>query len=155
MTTIREATAADLPALHAMALEFLATSRYGALLTAERPQIDALVTLLQTSGAGVVLVACDGEILIGMLALIVGPHPLSGELMADELAWWVAPLAREGRVGLRLLRAAEGWAVAHGVVWLTLVEPLALEAVGRYARLGYTAIETRSVKRLTPIKAMG
>lgn len=149
MTTIREATAADLPALHGMVQEFLQTSRYGLVLSAEPGRVEATVGLLEALG-GVVLVADDGGTLVGLLALVVGPHPLTGEVVAEELAWWVAPVARYGRVGLRLLRAAEAWARDQGVVWLTLADPLALDTVGRYARFGYTAIETRSIKRLAP-----
>jgi GNAT superfamily N-acetyltransferase len=147
VTTIREATPADLPGIQAMAAAFLASSRYRTLLTANAAQVADLVALVEAVG-GLILVADVDGALCGLLALVVGPHPLTGELLAEELVWWVAPTARSARLGVRLLRAAEAWAVAQGVVWVLLVEPLPLEADSRYGRLGYTAIETRSVKRL-------
>lgn len=151
MTVIREAAAADLPAIQAMAVAFHGTSRYGQVLPVPAAShLGALLAHLETEGCGVVLVAEDAGALVGMLVLLVGVHPLSGETVADELAWWVAPAKRTGRVGLQLLKAAEVWATAYGVVWLTLAEPLPLDAVGRYARLGYAALEVRWIKRLAP-----
>ncbi|HKA75308.1 MAG TPA: GNAT family N-acetyltransferase [Xanthobacteraceae bacterium] len=146
---IRAATRADQPALVAMAGEFLAATRYGTLLTADAASVGHALALIEALG-GLALVAEDAGALVGMLALVVGPHPLTGEPTAEELVWWAAPTARYAQVGLRLLKAAEAWAVAQGIVWLVLVEPLPRETVSRYGRLGYTAIETRSVKRLPP-----
>lgn len=147
MTTLREATPADLPGLHGLVTAFLASSRYGALLTAQPDQVAHVLGLIEAVG-GLALVADDDGTLVGLVVLLVGPHPLTGECMAEELVWWVAPTARAARVGLQLLQTAEAWAVARGVVWLVLVEPLPLETASRYGRLGYTAIETRSIKRL-------
>lgn len=148
---IRRATLDDWSAVRAMALAFLAESPYGALfeVTAERPPaaLDELLGLVLE--AGVVFVADVGTGLVGMLAMGVGGHAISGQRYADEIAWWVHPAHRGGTIGPRLLAAAEAWARADGCTLVKMIAPHHAPDVGRYlARRGYAPVETAHVRRL-------
>jgi GNAT superfamily N-acetyltransferase len=59
--------------------------------------------------------------------------------MAFEVVWWVEPEARGD--GVRLLRAAEDWAIEQGIGKMQMVAPN--ERVGAlYERMGYLPVET-------------
>jgi len=90
----------------------------------------------------------SGRELVGMLGIIVALHPVTGRPYADELAWWVNPAHRRGRVGPALLGRGEQWARQMGASMLKMVAPVDTD-VGRYYRKhGYDAVETAYVKRL-------
>lgn len=86
----------------------------------------------------------DGQV-IGVIALCLIRHPLSYELSATELVWFVAPEHRGH--GLRLLRAAEEWAIRQGATRLSLVAPTT-QTERIYGRLGYRAMEPIFIREL-------
>lgn len=137
MTTIREATVADAPVIVDMATRFL-QAHYRDVITPDAASIAAVSTRLLTSEEGIGFIAeTDGEP-VGMIGAMRFVHPMSGELMASEVVWWVNPEARG--IGMRLLRAVEGWARQHGVKRLQLIAPTeATETL--YARLGCLPVE--------------
>ena len=146
MTVIRPATLDDVPGIGALGQRFLAQSVYHGRLADNPAQVRALATQLIEGAAGEVFVAEVDGALGGMLAVVAYAHPLSGEWVAGELAWWVD---RDHRgVGLRLLRAAERWARAQGAVRFDLVAPTP-EVETLYARLGYVPIERTYQRELT------
>jgi GNAT superfamily N-acetyltransferase len=146
--TIRTGTALDIPVVEAMCQRFLATTPYGGILGAcDTPVLNALI--LQTMQRGIVLVAeVDGQP-AGFLAMLALMHPFAQVPYGDELAWWVEPEHRHGRVGYYLLRSAEEWARQMGLKMLKIVAPAANSPVGTFlARRGFTEVETVYHKRL-------
>ncbi len=150
------ATMADGVAICHLVARFLEGTRYGRIIPYNPDQVASLVAaVLEVHGAA--FIARNGDRLtgdkrgavVGMLAYFVGPHPVSGEKLADELAWWVDPEHRTGTVGPRLLGMAETWAQQEGVKLLRMVAPVEADDVAQfYERMGYVAIETSFIKRL-------
>lgn len=150
--TIREATDADVPAIATLAEHFLATPYARTYLGASRAGLELFTTYLLEQPLCTVIVAQLEETceLVGFIALLGGGSPLDeAHAVCEELAWWVEPDARgAGRVGARLLDAAEAWARAHGLKWLKMVAPHQ-SRVGRfYERRGYVPVETAYSKGL-------
>lgn len=83
-----------------------------------------------------------------MLAIVVLPHPITGRLYADELAWWVEPRFRRGRIGPTMLKHAEAWARQKGATVLKMVAPAGTDVGRFYEATGYRAVETAYQKRL-------
>lgn len=136
--TIREATAADVPACVAMGLRFAETvGDYRRLLPVNA---DALLQLgYWLLDHGTVLVAERDDAPVGMLGLSVQPHPMTGQLVGMEVFWWVNEDAR-GR-GIRLLHAGEQWAQDRGAVAMQMIAPdVRISAL--LERLRYEKLET-------------
>lgn len=136
MTTIRPATAADLDAIVQMGLEFRAT--YAPFLTKNPDRIRQTAELLLTA-PHILLVAETATGLIGMLGAAVFDHFVSGDRVASELFWWVAPDARTRHAGRGLLDQYETEARARGCATVTMaVLAHAPDVAATYTRLGYT-----------------
>jgi len=144
--TLREATWDDQAAVLGLASHFLDATRYGQLFLADANHMVRLFDACLKAGV-IVLAEVDGQP-IGFLALIVVEHLMSGERMGEELAWWVEPTARRGKVGLLLLSAVEDWLRAHGVGVLKMVAPAWSRVGHTYERWGFEAVETAYVRRL-------
>lgn len=171
MTSIREATADDGPAIVRMGMRFLETE-FGHLV---KPEADALsVLVLQILGHGVIFLAerehandcstwgsgwpspadvaaraCNcGPRVVGMLAIIVLKHPFTGLPYGDEVAWWVEPEYRKGLVGVHMLRHSETWARQIGLSALKMVAPAGSDVGAFYKRRGYIEVETAYQKSL-------
>ena len=145
---IRRATVEDIPRLVEMGQRFIAETKYRDLLVGDPERIYAIIIDLLSAPRGLVLVSEKDGALTGMIGLLVYNHPFSGLLTACEIVWWVEPEARSGRDGIRLLRAAEAWALEHGATHAQMVAPNA--HVGAfYERLGYTEVETSYQRKLT------
>lgn len=139
---LRVAVLADVPALVALGVRFLADSPYGAMIATNPDQIAALMTGLITEADGVVFVTATDGALDGMIGLAVHPDLLSGEKISSEFFWW-----SHGRSGLRLLRAGEQWALDHGAVRIHMIAPT--DQVAKiYAARGYDRAETIWQRRL-------
>lgn len=142
---IREATALDEDRIVHLAIRFLETTPYGKLIPYNESTIRTLIgTILQM---GAVFVAEDkAGTVVGMIALVVIPSPISGELYAEEIAWFVEPEHRGGTVGPRLMGVAERWAATNGANLFKMVAPSGTDVGDFYARRGYVATETSYVK---------
>jgi GNAT superfamily N-acetyltransferase len=141
---IREATEADVPAIVAMAERFVSSTSYHGFMVLDPLKVAGLTARLIADPDGVCFVAEREGRPLGMLALHVFDHPMSTDRIASELVWWGEPDARGS--GMRLLRAAERWATAHGATVLQMVAPTA--AVGDlYRRLGFAPVEISYQKR--------
>lgn len=144
--TIREATPADRPRLVEMALRFLQETPPYQLFPSTPAALSWIIAVVLEHG--VALVAETDVGLVGMIGLVVAPHPLTGETFADEIVWWVEPEWRLGSVGPRLLDAVERWVVTKNVNSIRMVSPKG-SAVGEfYERRGYQEVETSYLKRL-------
>ncbi len=148
ITTIREATTWDVPRIVEMGGHFLANSSYAKTVAYNPGQMALTAERVMADPNGVILVADrhDARYAIGMIALWIFPHYFSGVLTAAELVFWVEPEWRG--CGLKLLKAAEAWTLAHGAIDLQLIAPTA-EIGNFYARLGYTQVETAYQKDVT------
>lgn len=138
---IREATVADIPRLIEMGHRFVSETSYKDHLEENPEQMKILAEQIISNPNGRILVAEKDQKPIGMLALILFPHYLSGELVAGEVFWWVEPEARKGRTGLELMKKAEEIAVSWGAKKMQMVAPS--ERIGKlYEYLGYSHVES-------------
>jgi GNAT superfamily N-acetyltransferase len=126
---------------------FLVSTPYGKLLAFVPAVVVNLAGWVLEHGH-IVVGERDG-VLVGFIALVAAPHPISGEPVAEELAWWVEPSARRGRLSYYLLRSAEDWARQKGLSMLKMVAPSGSTVGAFYERLGYSPVETAYIKRLT------
>jgi len=136
----------DTPALVAMGQQFLQTEMYRDVIQQNPAQMAIVVeNLIEHEGAAILVLERDG-ILVGMIGIICTVHFLSGELCAGEVFWWVTPGHRGD--GVRLLKAAESWAMVRGAKKLQMIAPT--ERVGQfYERMGFTRIEIAYQKELS------
>lgn len=141
---IRTATEADVPAIVEMGRAFIAAI-YPRDLSFNPDQIAQTARGLMAQPDGAVFVLEVMGAVVGMLAMIAFAHPLSGERIATELCWWVAPAHRG--LGLRLLRRGERWAAERGAVILQLIAPTP-SAARLYEHRGFHAVETSYQRRL-------
>lgn len=131
---IRHAELADSLAITAMAKRFAEAAGVGLPFSA--PYAEARARAVIGDPSGVVLLWDDGQPR-GVLAGMVGPHPLFPVTVASELLWWIEPAAR-GLAWRSMLRAFEAWARSRGadrVVMACLDD----RAARLYARTGYAA----------------
>lgn len=145
VTTIREATESDVPAIVEMGRQFRNETVYASRLPENVEQITATARRIVASPDGTVLVADRDGVLIGMIGLLLFTHHFSGERTAGELCFWIDP-AHRGH-GVRLLYRAERWAREHGATTLQMIAPTP-EVGALYTRLGFTEIETAFQKEL-------
>lgn len=145
--TIREATLdRDGLEIVVMTEQFLKESIYGRFFPFNSDQVMTLIVNVLQLGA--VFLAEEGERIVGMLAVVKIPHQISGEVFAEEIAWWVSPEHRGASIGPRLLRHMEEWARAEGLGMVKIGAPVDKpEVAAYYERLGYTAVETAYAKR--------
>jgi len=143
--TVREWCSEDTPALLFMARRFVTETPYSQFGAAPGALECMLALVLEH---GIVFLAEREGALIGFLAALVAPHPLTGIPFVDEVAWWVEPEYRHGAAGPRLLQTLEKWARTKGVPSIRMVAP-AGSRVGRfYKRRGYVEIETSFLRIL-------
>lgn len=153
---LRLATAEDKPRLIEMAVRFLLESSYGEFFDAWATPQSISVLIDNVLRFGAILVAEvplthteeDRVELVGMLALIALPHPLTGQIYADEIAWWVDPEHRGGTLGPKMLRAAEDWATTNGANMVKMVAPAGSTVGSFYERIGYRPVESAFIKRI-------
>lgn len=139
MGMIREATASDLPRLVEMGRNFIAQTKYKDLIYGNSEQMTLTLEGLIGNPSASFLVAESGAgELVGMIGAIMYVHPISGEVTANEIVWWVEPAHRG--IGISLLRHIERWTQGAEAA-LNMVAPD--EKTARiYKALGYELIET-------------
>lgn len=142
--TIRPAMASDIDALVAMGVRFLG-SVYAQKIRANADALRALsVGLLASPDAVIFVTEVHGQV-VGMMGLMRYVHPMSGELTASEVMWWVDPEHRGS--GVRLFRVGEAWARASGATVIQLIAP-SREVEQFYERVGYEPVERTYQRRI-------
>jgi GNAT superfamily N-acetyltransferase len=122
-----------------MGARFISETDYAGIISVNPDRLSASVKAVADNPDGVILVSGSDATITGMIAMLAYDHPFSGERMAFEVVWWVEPEARGD--GVRLLRAAEDWAIEQGIGKMQMVAPN--ERVGAlYERMGYLPVET-------------
>ena len=142
---IREAMESDVPAIAALVRAFGESRAFREPFTADEGLVSNLCVDLIGSDDGTVFVAEQGTRVVGVLALCLVQHPLSREISASEIVWFVAPGHRGS--GLLLLYAAEDWASARQAVRFSLIAPTP-QTQRVYQRLGYQPMEPIYVRAL-------
>jgi hypothetical protein len=143
---VRRATAHDRGELLQMALRFIAESSYRGQIIPDQAQLLGFIDVMLAQGF--LLVADDGDAAVGMLAGVVMTHPISGERVATELAWWMNPERRGSRASLQLLEYFERWAYRdHQVDAVQMVAPAGSQIGDLYRRRGYAELETTFQRR--------
>lgn len=101
-------------------------------------------------GRGVIVVGEVGGSVAGTIGGLLYEDPNNGDLVAQEMFWWLDPAFR-GSGGVRLLDVFEDWADKVGAVRvvMTAVHGLREKALGRlYAGRGYREVETNYVRAI-------
>ena len=146
MIAVRRAEGSDASALVALAAT-IGQEPEGWLLTTEawRPVADErrYLKAVRRHADAAVLVALDGDRIVGRLSLARDPHPAS--VHVADLGMMVAASHRRRGIGRALLGAAVGWARAAGVSKLELhVFPWNEPAIRLYEGFGF---EREGVRR--------
>lgn len=145
MVSIYVAEERDVPRVLAMGLVFMATRPFGSAHDGDPERLTAAIKICMTTG--VVLLAVEGDKAFGMLCIYTMEHPLTGELIAEELAWWIDPEHKSLLAGPKLLRAGIVWARQIGVECLKM-SALAGTRVGLFLEhQGFVQAETSYVLR--------
>lgn len=142
--TIREATTGDVDSLVSMGERFLG-SVYAQKIHANPVALRQLSESLIASPDAVIYVAEVHSAVVGMMGLMRYVHPMSGELTASEVMWWVDPERRGS--GVRLFRVGEQWARDSGATVIQMIAP-SPEVERFYERFGYEAVERTFQKRV-------
>lgn len=110
---------------------------------------EAITALLSNEAVAVFVAETDR--IAGFAAGIVYPHFLKPSVsVGQELFWWVEPEFRASGVGLQLMQALEGWAMASGASSFSMltIHGLDHERAGQiYERAGYSILEHTYIKR--------
>ena len=113
-TTIRPATADDIPALIALGAVMHAESPRFSRFAFERDRLDGNIRMVLAYEYGFAVVAeCAGEMVGGLLAVAM-PHFACDLLQACDLAYFVRPDRRGGIAAVRLADAYREWAASLG-----------------------------------------
>jgi GNAT superfamily N-acetyltransferase len=140
---IRLACEADIPRIVELGLRFRRESEYSGVL-AENPAKMAELAAQLARGGSLLVSQREGE-LVGMLGYVIFPHFLSGETVAGEIFWYVAPEHRGE--GIKLLRAAEDRARSLGATSMQMIAPNERVA-SVYRRLEYQFVEASYQRKL-------
>ncbi len=144
---IREADITDVQALMKLALRFHESSPYSDKVPVDEGMLRQTIGGLVQRDSGRVFVLERNDRIVGMLGVLAFPHWLSGEIVAEELFWWVDPDER-GR-GTALMERAEKWADTIGACHFQMVAPVDADKLERvYGRKGFTPLERSFIKRL-------
>lgn len=146
--TIREAQDPDVPRIVEMIGHFI-TDRYSHLFDVQPARLEELVGLVRRVGV-ILVVSRDRapEELVGFVAGAALQEPIAGIPLLDEMAWWLEPGYRKGRLGHYLLRSFEDWARQKGLSMVKMVAPAGSSVGNYYTRMGYEQVETSYIKRL-------
>jgi GNAT superfamily N-acetyltransferase len=148
---IREATTADRASVVGLGLHFAgAEPAFATILegVTEESLGGLFDRLLEADYATVFIAEDRGGDVFGSLAIAVVPHLMTGQIFAEELAWWVSPSRRGMLAGPRLLEAAVRWARDRGCKHLKMGAPAGSSVGEFYLRNGFYAVETAYLKVL-------
>ena len=143
MADIRQATPADFPALIAMGRALHDESPRYRDMPFNPDKLLALGARLQgtlLSEDAVILVAHSGGELVGMTIGVIADRFFNDERYVTDLTVYVKPEHRGGSAFLRMIRALEAWAAAHGIADMAIgvsTEIHAERTVHAYQKLGY------------------
>jgi GNAT superfamily N-acetyltransferase len=140
---IRAATLEDLPTLVAMGEAMHAESPRYSRLQFSSDKVEKALAAMIKSPMALVLVAVDGDDVVGVILGFISAEWFSEELVAQEMAIYVVPEYRGGLAGARLIMGLDAWAEAMRSRYLQGGATTGLDAertVGLYERLGFQRV---------------
>lgn len=147
MEGIREAVGSDVPRIVELGRRFLAEGPYKDQLKDNPDQaVKFAETFFGNPQARILVSESDGTV-TGLLAFLVSPHYLSGEMTATEFCWYVEPEHRSGGIAMKLMWEAERLAGEMGATKMGFTAPDE-KASAIYVRFGYHAVEVCYQKEL-------
>lgn len=144
---IRQATHDDIDAIVEMARKFYATTSYAEWAEFCPDSAGALAATMIDSGT--MLLADDGDKLLGMVGVFVVPFMFNREkVSAHEVIWWVEPEARSTGAGVKLLDAVEPMCkeIGVGAIQMMHLSNSPPQAGALYESRGYKHSETSYTK---------
>lgn len=145
---VRKATEADVPQIVDMAAKFYATTSYSEWADYCPESVEAIaLTMMQT---GVMLVAEEGETLVGMVGLVITPFLFNtAHKAAYEVVWWVDPEAQGRGAGKALLAAIEPACEGCSAIQMVHLHNSPPQAAAIYERMGFRHTESSFTKTLS------
>ncbi len=137
---IRKANEGDVRSIVRMGRNFIGTTGYQHHIVANDVQMEVLVRHLIDADNTTLFVADNGDGPIGMIGCTLFNHPVSGELTASEVFWWVEPNYRG--IGVDLYNKFHEWAKRHDAVKIQMGAPANTRVGKFYERLGFVEVET-------------
>ena len=94
-----------------------------------------------------------GDPPVGYMGLSMFKNPLGTEMFANEHYWYIVPEKRRGAGAIRLMIAAQEWAVQKGCEYLLmtaskLASNLHDNVCNLYMKTGFSHFETTYIKRV-------
>jgi GNAT superfamily N-acetyltransferase len=112
--------------------------------------VNNVLTYLDTDG--IMQMAVDEDKIVGFLLAIAGPFPFNpAYTISTELAFYVDPKYRNGRVGIKLIKQAEFVARQKGIRFFNMISisGVGLKDPGKlYEKMGLNKTETVYMKEL-------
>lgn len=138
-TEMRALTIDELPQLQALAPEFL-QEFHGWRTRIEPEHLLNNLQRLYTASWGVAFGVWREGVVVGGIVGMVAPDVFDAELTVCEIAWFLRPADRSGRIGLQLLMKLERWGLENGATRSTfrkILHPEEPVEVPDYRALGY------------------
>ena len=113
---IRAATHEDIPRRVDLGRVMHGESPTFCRLRFDSDKLAATISSTITSAGGFAYVAEQGDAVVGGMLAMITPHYFSHDLVACDLALFMAPEHRGGMAAVRLINAYVKWAEYHGAV---------------------------------------
>ena len=153
MAEVRRAVPADMDVLLAMGRALHAESPRYRAESYDDAKVQALTERLTGPDApedATVFVATIGGAVVGVFGVYIAESWYGHDRKASDLTVYVMPEHRGSSAFLRLLRAAEAWAVSRGAVEMSIGVSTSIhtdKTVRAYERSGYTLSPTRILNK--------
>lgn len=144
----RPATWNDAPAIRTMAARFLSEDGpYFGRFKASEGAIERLLDRMLKPDQFALVLENGNSAPVGMFGAFVFNHPITGQIVASELCWWVEPEARGSRVAADMPALAIEWARKAGAEWFEMIAPN--ERIAKfYEVIGFERTDIHYVKVL-------
>lgn len=150
--TVRKAMATDLDEYVKLARDFHdASPMHGVADFDEQGYSNFFLHSIMEENVGIWLAEIDGE-MVGITGALVYPLYFSpGNLVAQELWWWLTPAARGSGAGSKMFKQLEQWAQEKGakaLFMIALEDDRAAKMEKVYARAGFKPLERTFIKEV-------
>lgn len=135
---IRWAEYEDLEDVSRLAMDFLNSQPHRNLQTSTG-LIELGLSLIKDENGCLIVGEKNGNV-VGFLAGCAMLNPVTATWLTVELAWWVDPAHRDGKIGLGLLGMYEEWGSNYDMVTVTSLHSQPIHSILK--RRGYTPLET-------------
>lgn len=117
---IRDATPDDVPALVELGALMAAESPHYAHLPYSPAKMDRLFRSLITSADGFLVLAEEGDAVVGVMAAMIAEHWMSEARIATDFGVYVSAEYRGGSAALYMIKRFKKWAAERGSMQTTL-----------------------------------